>query len=130
MKAYHAVVWLDHGEARVFFFNRHQVEEIDLAATNPHAHLHHRAGTISGHRSPQDQKFLQHVVEALKPAQEWLIMGPGTAKLELVKHVHSHDPTLGDRIIGVETADHPTDRQIVAHAREYFKAADRMRPQV
>ena len=48
-------------------------------------------------------------------------MGPSTAKLELVKHVHKHDHQLVGRIIGVETADHPTDKQIVAHARAYFK---------
>lgn len=57
-------------------------------------------------------------------------MGPGSAKLELVKHVNNHDKTLSDHIVGVETADHPTDNQIVAHARTYFKAADAMRPQL
>jgi len=35
--------------------------------------------------------------------------------------------TLVPKIIGVETADHPTDNQVVAHARSYFRAADRMR---
>jgi len=33
------------------------------------------------------------------------------------------------RIVGVETVDHPSDRQLVAHARRYFKADDRMLPQ-
>jgi hypothetical protein len=32
-------------------------------------------------------------------------------------------------IIGVETVDHPTDAQLVAYARQYFKGADRMRTQ-
>jgi hypothetical protein len=34
---------------------------------------------------------------------------------------------LEPKIVGVETVDHPTDGQLVAHARRYFHAADRMR---
>ncbi len=124
MQNYHAVVWMDHREARVFFFDRHNVKEIDLTTTNPNAHLHHRAGSLSGHRKPEDQAFFHQIAEALKPAMEWLVMGPSTAKLEFVKHVHKHDHQLVDRVVGVETADHPTDKQIVAHARAYFKKAD------
>jgi hypothetical protein len=30
------------------------------------------------------------------------------------------------KIVGVETVDHPSDGQLVAHARHYFKADDRM----
>jgi hypothetical protein len=29
-------------------------------------------------------------------------------------------------VVGVEALDHLTDGQLVAHGREYFKAADRM----
>ncbi|MEQ1576901.1 MAG: translational machinery protein [Hyphomicrobium sp.] len=126
---YHAAVWLDHREARIFFFNRYAVGEVDLATHNPHHHLHHKKGDIAGKRAPEDRHFLHEIVEALSPAKEWLIMGPGSAKLELVKHIQKHDASLSDRVIGVETADHPTDKQIVAHARTYFKAADAMRPQ-
>jgi hypothetical protein len=32
-------------------------------------------------------------------------------------------------IAGVETVDHPSDGQLVAFARHYFKAEDRMLPQ-
>jgi hypothetical protein len=32
-------------------------------------------------------------------------------------------------IVGVETVDHPSDAQLVAYARKYFIAADRMQPQ-
>jgi stalled ribosome rescue protein Dom34 len=121
MQNYHAVVWLDHHEARIFFFDRHAFKEIDLGATKPHAHLHTKAGTRSGKKPAVDSEFYHHIVEALKPATEWLVLGPGTAKLELVKHVHKHDHQFEDRIVGVETADHPSDRQIVAHGRDYFK---------
>jgi len=33
---------------------------------------------------------------------------------------------VADRILGVETADHPTDGQVVAHAKQYFIARDNM----
>jgi hypothetical protein len=32
-------------------------------------------------------------------------------------------------IVGIETVDHPSDAQLVAHARHYFKAEDLMLPQ-
>ena len=72
------------------------------------------------------EKWMPQVVDALKPAHEWLFIGPGSAKDELAKHVKHHDHTLANRLIGVEPSDHPTDGQIVAFARKYFKAADRM----
>jgi hypothetical protein len=33
-----------------------------------------------------------------------------------------------ERVVGVESADHPTDRQIAATARRYFLGSDRLRP--
>ena len=32
-------------------------------------------------------------------------------------------------LYGIETLDHPTDGQLVDHARRFFKAADRMHVQ-
>lgn len=122
----HAIVWIDHHEAKIFFIARDAATEVDVATADPDSHLRHAEGSISGKRNPANAKFLHAVVEALKPAHEWLIVGPGQAKLELVKHIHHHDATLADHIIAVETVDHPTDRQIVAYARKYFTAADRL----
>jgi hypothetical protein len=39
-----------------------------------------------------------------------------------------HDPKLMKIIAGVETVDHPSDAQLVAHARKYLKVTDRMQP--
>ena len=55
-----------------------------------------------------------------------LIVGPASAKDKFVKFVHENHGPLGSKIVGVETADHPTGGEIVAHARSYFKASDRM----
>jgi stalled ribosome rescue protein Dom34 len=122
----HAVVWIDHRQARVFFLTRDTADEITLDTSRTFDQAHKHAGTREGNRTPTDETFLHEVVEALKPAQEWLIIGPGIAKEELAKHVKHHDHLLTDRIIAVEPADHPTDGQIVAMARKFFKAADRM----
>ena len=55
-----------------------------------------------------------------------LIVGPSSAKLEFFKFVHEHHRRLESKVVGVETADHPTGGEIVARARIYFKASDRM----
>ena len=62
----------------------------------------------------------------MKGAQEILVVGPAQAKLQLVKHIHSHDPAMSDKVIGAESVDHPSDGQLVAYARKYFVAKDRM----
>jgi stalled ribosome rescue protein Dom34 len=128
MQAQHAVVWLDHREAKVFFFNREAADSVRLATTLAHHQTHNKAGTVDGKRAPEDQLFYHQVVNALQPAKEWLIVGPGSAKDELAKHIRDRHPDLKGRIVGVERADHPTEAQIVAHARSFFRAADRMLP--
>ena len=67
--------------------------------------------------------------ESIADAGAVLITGPANAKTELVKHIHNHDPKLMNVIVGVETVDHPSDAQLVAYARKYFHATDRMQPQ-
>jgi stalled ribosome rescue protein Dom34 len=126
MSHYHAVVWLDHSEAHVMHFNADDVEKSVVHPTKPHAHLHSRSGTVGAGRQAEDKTYYHEVVEALKGSQEILIVGPAQAKLLLVKHIHAHDPSMADKIIGIETVDHPSDGQLVAYARKYFIAKDRM----
>jgi hypothetical protein len=38
----------------------------------------------------------------------------------------AHDKAMVERIVGIETVDHPTDAQVVAYARKYFIAKDKM----
>ena len=58
-----------------------------------------------------------------------LVTGPAGAKTELVKHISQHDPKLMKSIVGIETLDHPSDGRLLAHARYYCAAEDRMLPQ-
>jgi stalled ribosome rescue protein Dom34 len=128
MQSYHAAAWLDHLTARIFFFDREASEVQTLTTTLPHHQLHNKAGTVEGKRNPPDNTFYDEVTAHLEPAREWLILGPGSAHDELAAHIRSCYPQLAGRIVGVATVDHPTDNQIVAHARSFFRAADRMLP--
>ena len=123
---YHAVVWIDHREAKVFHFNPTDVEKLVLKPDHPTKHLHHKAMSIGSGNAPEDHNFLHSVAEAISDAGAVLITGPGNAKSELVKHIQQHDPKVAKIIAGVETVDHPSDGQLVAHARKYLKATDRM----
>jgi hypothetical protein len=125
---FHAVVWIDHREARVFHFNVAEVDRLVLHPDNPTRHLHHKANTIGSGHAAEDHAFLQSVTEAVADAGAVLITGPANAKTELVKHIGQHAPALKARIAGVETVDHPSDRELVAHARKYFKFDHQMPP--
>jgi len=136
MSHYHAVVWVDHVRARVFQFNPDKVEpKVVHAAGSPHnpAHgsprVHHRAGVIGPGKAEPAPKYFAAVGEALKGVGEVLVMGPGAAKDEFVKHLGQHGHTLARKIVGVEAAKQMTDHQIVARAREHFARIDKTLPQ-
>jgi len=44
--------------------------------------------------------------------------------------IRQKHPQLASRISAVETLDHPTDGELLAHGRRFFRADDRMRVQV
>ena len=126
MSHFHAVVWIDHREARVFHFSPAEVDKLTIHPDKPAKHLHHKAGSIGAGNAAGDHEFLHSVAQAIADAGAVLITGPGSAKNDLVKHIEGHDAALKKLIVGVETIDHPSDGQLVAHARKYFKAEDRM----
>ena len=127
---YHAVIWIDHLEARIFQFGRDDVDRLVLHPQNPTRHIHHKTNSIGSGHTAEDQDFLHQVVEAVAGVGAVLITGPANTKTELVKHIHHHDPRLMDIVAGVETVDHPSDGSLVAYAKRYFKTADYMKPQI
>jgi stalled ribosome rescue protein Dom34 len=129
MHHFHAVVWIDHREARVFHFNPTDADKLVLHPDNPHVHIHHKANSIGSGHAAEDHKFLDAVARSIADAGAILITGPANAKTELVKHISAHGPQLMKAIDGIETVDHPSDSELVAHARKYFKTEDRMLPQ-
>lgn len=120
MDTHHAVVWVDHHEAHLFRFTSEDIEKVDLVAHKHHfKNVRHQRST-----HPEDLHYLQEVTEALRGAERVLVVGPSTAKLELIRHLHAHAQDVERRVVGVETVDHPTDNQLVAYARAYFKRTD------
>jgi hypothetical protein len=127
---YHAVVWIDHREARVFHFN---ADDFDKTVVHPPHHSGHKNHVAdydgSGH-APEDHKYLESVTRAIADAGALLIVGPSNEKTELAKHIRNAHSRLAAMIEGVEAVDHPRDGEIVAHARKVLKSADRMRAQI
>lgn len=127
MANYHAVIWIDHHEAHVIRFGRSDAESEIIKA--PHAHLHHKEVEAGSGRPPENPEFYEKVVAAAGDSGELLIVGPADAKLHLVRHIERKHPAMSSRVVGVETVDHPSDGELLAHARHYFRAADQMRAQ-
>jgi len=125
---YHAVIWIDHHEARVFHFNTTDVERLVLHPDHPTRHIHHKANSIGSGHASADHDYLHAVAGSVAVAGAILITGPANAKTELVEHIRQHDPQLAEHIVGVETVDHPSDAQLDAYAKRYLMATDRMRP--
>jgi len=120
---YHAAVWIDHRQARVLHFN---AEEYEAEVVHP-AHRHETKR--DGVHTKEDVGYLETVTKALADAGAILILGPSNEKTELVKHIEKAHSAMRSRIEGVEAADHPSDGEIVAHARHVLKSADRLLPQ-
>jgi hypothetical protein len=63
--------------------------------------------------------YYEAVIACIRDSEVILIFGPGEAKGELKKRLERNE--LGKRIVGVETVDKMTDRQIAAKVRQYFQ---------
>ena len=130
----HAVIWIDHKEARVFHVQPETVghvqpEPIDETMILSPQHLIHRhpKGRGEAKEHPDDaKKFFHEVARSVDGTDAVLIIGPSSAKLEFLRYVQDYDKKLQARVVGTETVDHPTDREIVAYARKYFIRSDRM----
>jgi hypothetical protein len=127
---YHAVVWIDHKLAKIVHFNTDSSEPAVVHSSDPHQHLHHKANSVDSGHAPVDKKFLAHVAEAISHSGALLIVGPANAKTEFLAYLNHTHPAIAARISAVEPMDHPTDGQLLAYARHFFRADDRMRAQV
>ncbi len=127
MTTAHVTVWIDHKEAKVFRMPEAEGSEAGVSTVRAHRHVERHSTTTAEHAHPAEAAhFYRDVTRALADAAEVLVVGPGSAKLELVKYIDKHEHTFAEKIVGVETLDHPTDGQLLAYARQYFRAKDRM----
>ena len=62
---FHALVWMDHQQAKVFRFNATQAEEVKLHTHLSGHHLQHKANTTgSGHKSV-DKDYYAQIIAAM-----------------------------------------------------------------
>lgn len=130
-------LWIDHRKA-VIVIVAGEGEEIRLIRSRVEKDVRPSAGS-RGSRSktrygPQDvsaednreRRFADHlsryydqVISCVRDAESILIFGPGEAKVELKKRLESEE--LRGRIVGIETVDRMSDRQIAAKVRLRFR---------
>ena len=114
-------VWMDGTEARIFHVTSEGFDEMTLHSPSHRVHRHPKDQLTRTHNHPDDhQKFFRDVAAALGDAQQILIVGPAITKVQFLRYLHKNHVALEARVIGVETVDHPTDRQIVAYVRQHL----------
>lgn len=115
----HAIVWIDSTHATVidFSWDDEHVQHVGKMDNPDRRYLHDG--------SPQAVRvFHDDVVKAIGNAREVLIAGPGQAKHQLARDLEKRHPKVAKRVVAVEALDHPTDGQLLAHARKSFKRLD------
>jgi hypothetical protein len=117
-------VWIDHRKA-VIAAAGDSGEGIQRIRSNMGKHVRFSGGAVSA-EDIQNRRFANHleryytaVTAWIRGAESILLLGPGEAKIELRHHLEREG--LGERIVGVETVDKMTDRQIAAKVRQRFE---------
>lgn len=127
-------IWLDHKKAFFVFIKSGQVSTNVLdSEVGPHARYSHEAAypTANGPKSGGGEKkyiernrhelerYYDTVIKEIGQSESVFIFGPGEAKTELKSRMGlTHG--LAERVVGVEPADHLTDAQIVAKAKDHY----------
>jgi hypothetical protein len=121
----HAVVWIDHTDARIFHVDPEVTDE--TTAPTPQHHVHRRpSGQGPTKEDPDDiHRFFGDVGRALDDVHAVIIIGPSSAKLEFFRYVHQRHQLLDAKVVSVDTADDPSDGALVARAKAYFKPSHR-----
>ena len=123
-----AGLWIDHRKAVIVIVTE-AGEEIKEITSNMEKHTRFTGGTASEDGSTEDVRdrqfgnrlnsYYDAVIAVIRDGDSIQIYGPGEAKGELKKRLESKG--LGGRIVGVETVDKMTDRQIAARVNERLR---------
>jgi stalled ribosome rescue protein Dom34 len=115
-------IWIDSQEARVFHIDAETFDEATIHSPARHVHRHPKDQETRTRNHPQDEaRFFAEVVEALGDGDALLIVGPSVTKARFLRYAREHAPAVASRVVGVEAADHPTYRALVARVRHYFQ---------
>ena len=81
----------------------------------------------SGNQRRDAKRFFRSVERSIDGANEILVLGPSTAKLEFVRYLRKHAHGLERKVIGIETMAQATDGQLNTVTQEYFPSKSRNR---
>lgn len=116
------ILWIDSESAQIFKLaedgvKKHQIKKV--------VHDHHTTPKKDQHGHPGEDLYFHDICAQLKDADRVLVMGPGQAKDRLKSYIHKHHASdLGTKVVGFETSNHPTENQILAEGRSFFKKYD------
>ncbi len=118
-------VWIDHKRAVIAIISGKDEELRQIDSNLEGRARYSGAAEESGPEDRRDRRFTGHlnqyydeVIACIRDADSILIFGPGEAKIELEDRL-GREPRHG-RVVGVETVDKMTDRQVAAMVRERF----------
>lgn len=123
---YHACVWIDHRHAKIFRIGATAAETEVISEHGPEHNVHRKADHVGLGTVEMDHDMMREVAEGLSGVEAILITGPGVAKATFKKYLDEHHPKVAEKVWGVHNSDHPTDAQIIAEARSWFRGQDRM----
>ena len=122
-----AGLWIDHRKAMIVVVSDGG-EETKQIESGMEKHVRFSGGSRAEEGKADDQRdrqfaghlniYYDEVISHLRDAESILIFGPGEAKGELEKRLAGEG--LSGRVVGIETVDKMTDRQIAAKVRQHF----------
>jgi hypothetical protein len=129
-------MWIDHREANIVFLSQ-DGEEIKQVKSNVEKQLRRSGDSPSNEpyeaqRVPTSDRrekgyvgrlanYYEEIVSVVRGAKSVFLFGPGEAKGELRKHLDKHN--LCGRLVGFETTDKMTKRQVIQRVRDFYLAA-------
>jgi hypothetical protein len=118
-------VWIDHKQAVIVTVTNDGEEITHITSDMGKPERIAGSSLEIADESPRSRRFAErlnkyydNVLKYMRNKVSILILGPGKAKIEFQKRLEAQ--ALRGRIIGVETVDKMTDRQIAARVRKQF----------
>jgi hypothetical protein len=120
-------LWIDHRKAVVVIVsdNGEEVKEI-TSQMEKHVRYSNDSSEDGSSEDVRDRQFENHlnsfydaVIAVIRDGASVQIFGPGEAKVELKKRLESGG--FKGHILGIETVDKMTDRQIAAKVRQHLQ---------
>ena len=115
----HCVLWLDPDKADIFYLLPEGIQKTRIKRNTIN---HHTFNNKDHHGDPNTEHFFKDLAAKLGNTGEILLLGPGLAKNHFKTYLETHFKNgMANKIVGIENTDHPTDNQIIAVARKFFK---------